>query len=154
MHTEKNSACVTPPSARAPAKAARLGAREAPRLLTAKDPVAASSSRFPGTRLVSSTSGTDIVATVAAYRLTTSPVRDSVTWNAALIVGNRPTGSISVVTPAKADSMRTSRPGRAAAKVRSGRAATSPTSPAVSAVARCGFTGVPHSSNFLAARVY
>ena len=57
--------------------------------------------------------GTASSITIAAYRLTSSPVVDSARSNSSLISGSRPTGSISVVTAVNAASASTSRPTRA-----------------------------------------
>lgn len=113
MQTEKNSACVTPPSARAAASTAKLGASADTRLLSAKHPVETSSRRLPGTALVASTPGTAKTATSTAHRLTTRPITDSLTPRSAAIVGSRPTGEFSVATQANAETMSTSKPARA-----------------------------------------
>src|SRR3954453_17929666 len=113
MHTEKKTACVVPPRARATARTAKLGATAARRLLAANTPVVISSSRLRGMRLVASVNGTASTATSPAYRLTSRPIVDGAEWNVRPMAGSRPTGNVSVVTPAKMHSAISSRPVRA-----------------------------------------
>ena len=57
-------------------------------------------------------SGTASAATITAYRLTNSPVTESATPNVAPMSGNRPIGSISVVTATHDANASDSSPGR------------------------------------------
>src|ERR1700722_10728991 len=86
--------------------------------------MAMSRRRLPGTRLVARVSGTASAATRTAYRLTRRPAVDSATPNAWPMAGSSPTGAISIVTAANADSDKIMRSARAPPSPGSGGALT------------------------------